>query len=69
MWRHKESDKKFLITWLNSNIDRRLSQNTIEQLSQQSSLTSFQVYDFLRAEKKRFRKRISAVGELVSGTN
>ena len=53
MWRHKESDKNFLKTWLNSNMDRRLSQNTIEQLSRQSSLTSFQVYDFLRAEKKR----------------
>ena len=69
MWRHKESDKNFLKTWLNSNMDRRLSKNTIEQLSQQSSLTSFQVYDFLKAEKKRFRKKISAVSELVSDTN
>jgi hypothetical protein len=58
--RHKESDKIFLKTWLDSNMNRRLTQNTIEQLSQQSTLTTFQVYDFLKAEKKRL-KRLSSV--------
>jgi hypothetical protein len=58
--RHKESDKIFLKSWLDSNMNRRLTQNTIEQLSQQSTLTTFQVYDYLRAEKKRI-KRLNSV--------
>jgi len=47
-------------------MNTRLNQNTIDRLAQQSSLTSLQVFDFLRAEKKRIRKGKSAVGELVT---
>ena len=49
-------------------MNSRLNQNTVEELTQKSSLTSYQVYDFLRAEKRRIKKRLSAVGELVEIT-
>ena len=50
-------------------MNSRLNQNTVEELTQKSSLTSYQVYDFLRAEKRRIKKRLSAVGELVGNNN
>ena len=43
--------------WLESNLNTRLNHHTIEQLTQSSSLTFYQVYDYLRAEKARIRKR------------
>jgi hypothetical protein len=58
--RLKESDKLFLSMWLESNMNTRLNHNIIEKLTQSSSLTFYQVCDYLRAEKALIKKRINS---------
>ena len=52
-WRLPDSDKMFLRNWLSSHMNKRLDKNTLEMLAPQTSITLFQIHDFLRDEKRR----------------
>lgn len=52
-----DSDKYYLKHWLSNNMTKRIDSHTLEMLSNQTSLSLFQVQDFLKDEKARIKKK------------
>ena len=62
-FRHSEANKEKMRSWLELNMTQRLDHKTLAPLCRSTQLDHFQVYDWLKKHKRKYKKNNQKINQ------